>query len=400
MKMIKEIKKSKLRMLVLSHTSSLGGAELSLLEHLKALSSKKDIYVILPKNGPIITFLKKFVKEIYVVPFFWWCAKGLKLIPYSISNALNLVSLLLVSRIIIKVKPDICWTNTITPPPILGMICKLLNIPHIWFIHEFGKEDHGLSFIIGEKLGYNIIARLSKAIFVNSMAVGRKFLRFTYWRKVPMYVIDYIVETPLHIPTIKRTCGKKQNNEHIRIVHAGVIKQGKGQEDLIHALSILRDKIKFICYIVGAIEDKEYYRRIKHIIAENGLEKSIVFTGYLPREGVLYLMKNSDIIVICSRSEAFGRVVVESMKLGKAVIATRRGGIVEIIQDGENGLLYEPNDVEELAQKIMLLACDSRLREMLGEKAKQYALKRFNEERISKHLLKIIKRVVSENINA
>jgi glycosyltransferase involved in cell wall biosynthesis len=151
---------------------------------------------------------------------------------------------------------------------------------------------------------------------------------------------------------------------------------------------------------VGAIEDKKYYQRIKHIIAENGLGKSIIFTDYLPKEEVFYLMKNSDIIVICSRSEAFGRVVVESMKLGKAVIATRRGGIVEIIQDGENGLLYEPNDVEELAQKIMLLACDSQLRKMLGEKAKQYAFKRFNEERISKHLLKIIKRVASENINA
>jgi glycosyltransferase involved in cell wall biosynthesis len=386
-----------LKMIVLSHTSHLGGAELSMLELVKALSRNMNIYIIIPMRGPIVNSLDRYAKHIYTVPFFWWCAKRSKIIPYIMANFLNLVSFLLTLRVVLKVKPDICLTNTIASPPILGVACKLLNIPHIWYIHEFGKEDHELYFIVGEKIGYNIVARLSSAIFVNSTSVAKKISKFIYWQKVPLFLMDNIVEMPSQILTDKESNDKLSNYDaKIKIAHIATIKQGKGQEDLVLALSMLKEKVDFICYIIGSIEDKNYYRKLKQWVEKNRLIDSIIFTGYLSREKALQVMKNSDIIVLCSRSEAFGRVIVEGMKLGKAVIATRSGGVTDKIKDGKNGLLYEPRNVEELAQKIMLLANDRQLRENLGRNAQQYSFERFNKEKIVRKTFEIICQIASK----
>ena len=74
------------------------------------------------------------------------------------------------------------------------------------------------------------------------------------------------------------------------------------------------------------------------------------FFGYV--ENTLPLIRGADVLLMCSRYDAFGRVTVEAMKLGKPVIGAKSGGTTELISEGFNGLLYTSGDHMELTGKI------------------------------------------------
>jgi len=181
----------------------------------------------------------------------------------------------------------------------------------------------------------------------------------------------------------------------MRILCLSTVQPSKGQEDLVLALSLLKGEIKskIKCYIVGTLADKKYFEKIQKLIKENGLENIVKVTGRVAREKALKMMRKSDIVVLCSRSEALSRALIEAMKLGKAVIATRSGGNPEVISEGETGLLYEPANYEELAQKISILTERLDLRDILGKKAQIFALQRFNEQRVCNQLIPPLKKL-------
>ncbi|ODR93642.1 hypothetical protein AUC70_12455 [Methyloceanibacter stevinii] len=83
-------------------------------------------------------------------------------------------------------------------------------------------------------------------------------------------------------------------------------------------------------------------------------------------------MLAADALLVCSRNEAFGRVVVDGMKLGRPVIYTASGGIPEMMRDGVTGLSYTPGSVEELADRIEELADDPDRAARIGVAAKQH----------------------------
>jgi hypothetical protein len=91
-------------------------------------------------------------------------------------------------------------------------------------------------------------------------------------------------------------------------------------------------------------------------------------------------MREADIVLVCSRLEAFGRVGVEAMLLGKPVIYAAAGGSLEYMVDGYTGIAYPPGDAGALAQAIRRLADDPTVRQTLGRQAQAYARGRFNRE--------------------
>ncbi|HSD19342.1 MAG TPA: glycosyltransferase family 4 protein [Anaeromyxobacter sp.] len=81
----------------------------------------------------------------------------------------------------------------------------------------------------------------------------------------------------------------------------------------------------------------------------------------------------ADVVVVPSRNEGMGRVIVEAMALGRPVVATAVGGIPAVVTDGETGRLVEPDDVEALAASLVELGRDPALRRKLGDAARQRA---------------------------
>ncbi len=113
---------------------------------------------------------------------------------------------------------------------------------------------------------------------------------------------------------------------------------------------------------------------------ELGLNGSISFLGWKDRAEVGDLLRQCDLFVLPSRSEPFGIVIIEAMACGKPVVASAVGGIPEIIQQGENGILVEPDDPAALADAIIRVLEDEGLRSRIGRNGVETVRKSFRCE--------------------
>jgi len=151
----------------------------------------------------------------------------------------------------------------------------------------------------------------------------------------------------------------------------------KGVDVLLKAFQLVSKKhgdAKLL--IVGGGELLEYYRSLS---VELGLaSSSVLFAGRVDDEALPQYYSACDVAVLPSKdsSEGFGLVLLEAMACGKPVIGSKVGGIVEVIDDGGNGLLVEPNDVGQLAHAIEIMLSDDERRISMGHAGRVFAKSR------------------------
>jgi glycosyltransferase involved in cell wall biosynthesis len=115
-------------------------------------------------------------------------------------------------------------------------------------------------------------------------------------------------------------------------------------------------------------EETEFYKQLRQEIARSNLESSIVFAGHV--ENVAQLLSAADLFVMPSRSEGSGTALIEALEAGLPAIATRVGIAEQVIVPGVNGFLVERGDEQRLAEAIIHVAGDKRLREALAAGAR------------------------------
>ena len=168
--------------------------------------------------------------------------------------------------------------------------------------------------------------------------------------------------------------------------NSGMIKVWKGQFVLIQAMARLRSAHPDVhCLVVGGTSDSfegdnAYLNEILAYVKEHGLQDRVHFAGY--QSNVVDFLQVFDIMVHTSIDpEPFSRSILEGMTMGRAMVATRTGGTPEAIEDGVAGLLVEPNDPQELAQKLDMLLRDPAKRAELGRRARLRIDERFSIQR-------------------
>jgi len=169
-------------------------------------------------------------------------------------------------------------------------------------------------------------------------------------------------------------------------VEAGRKKWQIAKDDLVVGMVSRLVPIKGVEYFIRAIpEIKKEMPRVKFLIvgdgplkegleklAENlGVGREIIFTGN--RNDIPDFMAIFDVYVLTSLNEGLGRTLIEAMASGKCAVATRVGGVAEIVIDGETGILVEPKDPLGLKKAIVKLLTNKDLRDKMGNKAKERA---------------------------
>lgn len=132
----------------------------------------------------------------------------------------------------------------------------------------------------------------------------------------------------------------------------GRINEAKGQHLLIQAFAMI-DDLNVHAYFVGHEMEKGYIDQLKMMAEKLGVSQRVHFLGFMKNPHHFYQV--CDAVVLASKRETFGLVLIEAMQVGTAVIGSNSGGVVEIIQDGVNGLLFEVSDSNSLAEKITFL---------------------------------------------
>lgn len=146
----------------------------------------------------------------------------------------------------------------------------------------------------------------------------------------------------------------------------------KGFDILVKSIQSLMDsnrlKNDIIVLVIGISENSEDSNSLRQLIAEAGLNRKIMSLGI--RNDINDILNISDIYLQPSRTEGLSLSIMEALNYSLPVIGTRVGGIPEIVHEGENGYLFEKENVEELADRIEILVNNREVREMMGRKSK------------------------------
>ncbi|HEY8207143.1 MAG TPA: glycosyltransferase family 4 protein [Myxococcaceae bacterium] len=152
----------------------------------------------------------------------------------------------------------------------------------------------------------------------------------------------------------------------------------KGVDHLVRAMALARSELRLT--VVG---DGPQLEPLRALARELGVAEKVTFAGL--RNDVHALLAGCDVFVHPAVwEEAFGLTIAEAMAAGRAVVASRTGGIPELVEDGVSGLLVEPGDPGALARALDLLSARPALRQQLGASARSRAQQRFNLEQCAR----------------
>jgi|GEM_PF-162433 len=160
------------------------------------------------------------------------------------------------------------------------------------------------------------------------------------------------------------------------VIFVGMLIYLKGIQYLIKAFKEVQLKHPGAKLVIAGQGREE--ENLKSLAQELGLSQQVMFAGFLEQTVLAAYIKGSRALVLPSLTEGLGRVAIEAQFLGKPVIASRVGGIPEIIADGETGLLVEPEDRRSLADAMVRLLDDAQLAERMGTAGRNAVLKKFN----------------------
>ena len=136
---------------------------------------------------------------------------------------------------------------------------------------------------------------------------------------------------------------------------------------------------------------EEYLNELKEYIKKFELQDKIVFTGFTNE--VQNIMQICDLVVLATSKETFGLVLIEAMQAGIAVLASNKGGPIEIIDDKVDGLLFKSMDIEDLTAKINYLYNHDEERSLLAIQGRKKAEMKFNDIIQFNEVLEILEKI-------
>jgi glycosyltransferase involved in cell wall biosynthesis len=166
----------------------------------------------------------------------------------------------------------------------------------------------------------------------------------------------------------------------------------KGQRYLVDAAHLVVRAVPDARFIIlGEGELREHLEKQVH---EHHLEKHVLLPGF--RADVLGCIKGFDLFVMSSVTEGLGTSLLDAMACSRPIVATRAGGIPEIVEDEVNGLLVAPRDAPALAASIVRALKDEGLRKRMGEAGFARVRERFTVERMVSETANTYRRIVEQ----
>jgi glycosyltransferase involved in cell wall biosynthesis len=375
--------------LYIDHTAELGGGEIALFNLVTHLDVRRyRPVVMLFAEGPLAVRLRAASVEVLVVPLS-------AAVMNTRKDSLNAGSLFKVrqasaslghaarvAKIIRKLRPAIVHTNSLKADIIGGFAAKLARVPLVWHVRDRIAEDYlprrvAQSFRwLARRLPTHVIANSSATLNTLADDVTRGTEHFSVIHNGTV-IHDGIAICEAVAPVARiGAC---------TIGLIGRISPWKGQDVLIRAAAKLRASGVDCHYrLIGSalFGEADYEAGLRRLADELGVSDIVEFSGF--RSDVAAEVAKLHIVVHASTvPEPFGQVIIEGMVASKPVIASRAGGVIEIVDEERTGLLTPPGDVDALAAAILRLVEDPNLARRLGEAAREAVIARFSIGRVA-----------------
>jgi len=323
--------------------------------------------VLLPMDGPLVSRLKAVGAECHVVAITrlsraTLTLRGLLALPKNLFLSIRAINQVLGGRCI-----DVVHSNTLAV--LSGALwARLHRVPHVWHVHEI---------ILRPKIVRRVYAFLlswfADCIICVSRATRDNLIQDKPALADKIKVVWNGLERDASVDEVVMRAYRKQlviTNDEVLIALVGRISRLKGQRVLVDAAGILWNQgvrnLRFV-FVGSTVPGQEYFlHALQQAIDISPAKKCFVLQTFT--HNIWPVWDACDIAVIPSTEpESFGMVALEAMASSKPVIATNHGGVVEVVMDGDTGLLVPAGDAVALADAIRQLAADKQLRRKMGE---------------------------------
>jgi glycosyltransferase involved in cell wall biosynthesis len=254
---------------------------------------------------------------------------------------------------------------------IIAFMAMAFDVPVIFHMHAaefrefYGNRNSVVRAYIRRVLGgCSLIIALSE-----SWAAFYASLTSTPVQVIPNFVVGSHSETPA------RAAGAGV----LRILYLGRFGERKGIYDLVRAVRPLYESYPGLMVQCAGDGDIEAARRA---VAADGMTDRFRILGWIEPSQRASMLQDSDVYVLPSYAEGLPVAIIEAMEAGLAIVATRVGGIPEMIEHGVNGLLVEPGDVDGLTDAIRRLVDNPQLRAEFGRAARLTYVARYSPEAV------------------
>ncbi|MCJ2133756.1 glycosyltransferase family 4 protein [Methylobacterium sp. J-026] len=372
------------KILFVTHAASYGGAELFLRDVvLHARSSGQEWPVIFLADGPLKTDLIDAGATAKTVSA---GAQILKLKRGSnVREALSaLYSIYAVVKVLAKEfrNYDVICANSQKSLFIAGLAARLARKPFVWILHDL-VSDQSFSGAMRRALVF-FANHMTSAVVANSYAAKDALVQCGGKAdKISVVYNGFDFDTNFGDNATERDratlLGEAGLSDLPTVGLFGRIAQWKGQHVLIEAVERV-PRLQAIIVGDATYQDGSYFDQIRAMVEDRNLSHRVKFLGF--RKDVQRLMATVDIVAHTSTEpEPFGRVIVEGMAQRRPVIATRGGGVGEIIDHPTNGILCEAGDSVALAEAMRAIITDDAMASRLAEAGYQKVTARFSIER-------------------
>lgn len=353
----------------------IGGAGRWLLYLLKEIDRKRvDITVVLPRNS----LLKQPIE-----------AMDFKTIEVDgmADKSLDAAMVKVLHGIFKREKPRIVHTHASLSARIAAKLAgvKAIVLTKHCIDHPKAGVKKQLGALVNKALCSKVIA-VSKAVRQNVIDSG-----------MPDHMVETIysgIDELREYSAEERKAARKKwglDEDDLVVGIVARLAEVKGHAYFIQAADRISKKIENARFLIVGGGPKE--QELKEMVKTLGLERQVVFTGFM--EDITEAYNMLDINVITSLSEALCLTLIEGMSIGKPCIGTNTGGIPEVIQEGLNGFIVPVKDADALADAVMKLASDQWLSARMGQYGKQWVQQNFQGKAMARKIEQIYEGLIN-----
>lgn len=303
-------------------------------------------------------------------------------------------------KIIREKKIDVIHSHWIIPNGLVGAVCRrIFGIRHITTLH--GSDINTIK-------KSKILSRICSFILHNS---DRITANSSYTKNIILSIDDRAKNKVEVVPMgVDINRFKSEDNTNLKevfgaeylILNVGRLIDWKGTKYLIIAMKEVIKNFPNAKLLIGG--DGPEKGKLEKLTEELNLKKSVIFAGYIEAIDLPKYYNSADVFVLPSiniegQTEAFGVVLLEVMASGTSVIGSNIGGIVDIINDGKNGFLAQPGNPKDIADKIITLLSNEKLRQKISAEGLKTVQEKFLWNSVTERFIEVYEELKSIEVD-
>jgi glycosyltransferase involved in cell wall biosynthesis len=275
------------------------------------------------------------------------------------------------AAVVRRLRPDVVYVNSIFALHFATLPALALGVPLVYHEHNLVSQRAGSVW----HRAFPFLARRARRVVAISEAVAEE-LRGVGVSDSRIRVVHNAIDPP---EPLSQRASRGPDERRLRVVQVANLHRWKGHATIIDAVSLAAPEgLHVTATFFGREQDAAFARELRRRAERLGVDDRVEFRGFVPDAAAR--LGDFDALVLASDSEPFGLAILEGMRAGIPVVASAAGGALEIIDDGESGLLFEPGNARALANCWRRLVDEPGLGEALARGARTALAQRFSPQ--------------------